>query len=140
MDTIDLCGKWEVRQNLTDEAFEASVPGCVHTDLLAAGKIPDPFFGENECEVQWIGETRWAYRRSFTVSSDFLRHDSLILRCEGLDTFASLAVNNRSIGRTGNMFRRYEFDLKDHLQEGENRIDIVFDSPLPFIEKRNKKP
>ena len=46
MKTIDLCGHWEVRRNGTDETFDASVPGCVHTDLLAAGKIPDPFFGE----------------------------------------------------------------------------------------------
>jgi beta-mannosidase len=25
----------------------ASVPGCVHTDLLAAGLIPDPFLDDN---------------------------------------------------------------------------------------------
>ncbi len=26
----------------------ATVPGCVHTDLLAAGLIPDPFRDDNE--------------------------------------------------------------------------------------------
>ena len=29
----------------------ARVPGTVHQDLLAAGRIPDPFYGENERQV-----------------------------------------------------------------------------------------
>jgi len=33
------------------------VPGCIHTDLLAAGKIADPFYRDNEKDVQWVGET-----------------------------------------------------------------------------------
>jgi len=34
----------------------ATVPGCVHTDLLSAGLIPDPFHDSNETALQWIGE------------------------------------------------------------------------------------
>ena len=37
-------------------------------DLLAAGAIPDPFFGDNEDALQWIGKTDWTYTRSFEVA------------------------------------------------------------------------
>ena len=32
----------------------ASVPGTVHTDLLAAGIVPDPYLDDNEHVLAWI--------------------------------------------------------------------------------------
>ena len=37
----------------------ATVPG-VHTDLLAAGLIPDPYLDENERQLEWMRAT-WRY-------------------------------------------------------------------------------
>ena len=34
--------------------MSGEVPGTVHTDLLRAGIIPDPFLGAHELDVQWI--------------------------------------------------------------------------------------
>ena len=39
----------------------AAVPGCVHTDLLAAGLIEDPYLDANETGLAWIGRTDWRY-------------------------------------------------------------------------------
>ena len=39
----------------------ATVPGLVHTDLLAAGLIPDPYLDRNEQKVTWIGESDWRW-------------------------------------------------------------------------------
>ncbi|MGA5249062.1 glycoside hydrolase family 2 protein [Streptomyces pseudogriseolus] len=47
----------------TGQALPASVPGCVHTDLLAAGLIPDPFLGRDETEVAWVGRRTWSTAR-----------------------------------------------------------------------------
>ena len=41
---VDLGGTWRVAMEGSDQAIDATVPGCIHTDLLAAKKIPDPFF------------------------------------------------------------------------------------------------
>ena len=41
MNTQSLAGKWQFRQAGTDEWLPATVPGGVHTDLLALGRIPD---------------------------------------------------------------------------------------------------
>ena len=43
----------------------ATVPGCVHTDLLAAGLIPDPYRDDNEERLHWIGHRDWVYRSAF---------------------------------------------------------------------------
>ena len=59
---LDLNGSWQLSRSGLDDWIPATVPGCVHTDLLAAGKIPDPFYRDNEKSLQWIGETSWTYQ------------------------------------------------------------------------------
>ncbi len=45
---------WQFRK-AGDTIWNAStVPGCVHTDLLANKLIPNPFYRDNENKVQWI--------------------------------------------------------------------------------------
>ena len=49
----------EVPPELRGEMLAAQVPGCVHTDLLRAGKIADPYRELNEFSSRWIGQTAW---------------------------------------------------------------------------------
>src|ERR1039457_997908 len=133
---IGLNGAWQLARSGSDEWFPATVPGCVHTDLLASGKIPDPFFRDNERDLQWIGEADWNYRRTFDVPEEIIQHDRVLLRCEGLDTLAVVKINGREAGRADNMFRTWEFDAKPVLQAGENLVEISFTSPLPLMKER----
>jgi beta-mannosidase len=137
LETFSLNGAWQVARTGDGKWLPATVPGCIHTDLLAAGKIPDPFFRDNEQKIQWIGETNWTYRRTFEISAADLAHDRVLLRCEGLDTFATIRVNGHELARTDNMFRTYEFDAKPVLKAGTNTIEILFESVLPYMQKRN---
>jgi len=139
MQTIDLSGEWNLKQSGKKELTKAAVPGCIHTDLLAAGKIPDPYYRDNESRLHWIGEVDWLYTRTFNIPAAFLKHERIILRCEGLDTFATIAINNQVIARTENMFRTYEFDVKNALKPGKNTIQVRFDSTIPYINKREKE-
>jgi beta-mannosidase len=118
------------------DAIPARVPGCVHTDLLAAGKIDDPFYRDNEAGLQWISEADWVYSRTFDVPADLLQHDRVLLRCEGLDTLATITLNGRRVGRCSNMFRTWEMNLKDALHPGENAIEVRFASPIAYIKER----
>ena len=133
---LSLNGAWQVSKAGTGDPFPATVPGCIHTDLLAAGSIPDPFFRDNEKEVQWVGESNWVYRRTFQVPEDLLAHDRVLLRCEGLDTFAVVQINGQLLGQANNMFRIWEFDAKPALKPGENLIEVAFASPLPYMKER----
>jgi beta-mannosidase len=132
---LSLNGNWQVVQAGRDDWIPAKVPGCVHTDLLAAGKIPDPFYRNNETVVQWVGQSDWIFRRTFEVPAEVLKIDRVLLHCEGLDTLATVKINSQEVGRADNMFRLWEFDVKPALVAGENTIEISFQSPFTYIKQ-----
>ncbi|MGW2613255.1 glycoside hydrolase family 2 protein [Streptomyces sp. NPDC001500] len=98
---------WTLRHE--GKALPAVVPGCVHTDLLAAGAIPDPFLGLGESEVAWVGRREWTYETHLpSVPSG---HEQTDLVFDGLDTVAEIRLNGRLLGRVRNMHRSYRFDV-----------------------------
>ena len=127
-----LAGGWEFQQIGTAEWLPARVPGGVHTDLLALGRIPDPFVGDNEKRVQWVAEADWEYRCQFTATPDLLHQPHTWLVCDGLDTLATVKLNGRELGQTENMFRQYRWDVTSLLKSISNELHIVFKSPVRF--------
>jgi beta-mannosidase len=108
----------------------ATVPGVVHTDLERAGLIPDPFYGDNEKRLQWIGLTDWEYTCDFDVSATSLHQQHAELVFEGLDTFADVQLNGKSVLHTDNMFRSWTIDAKTYLAVGHNTLTILLHSPI----------
>lgn len=137
MKILPLSGAWTLTRSDDDRTYPAQVPGGVHQDLHAAGVIPDPLYRDNEKDLLWIGETEWVYRRTFEVERSFLRLRRVILRCEGLDTLATIRINGIEVGQTANMFRCYEFNIKKALRRGENTIEVAFAAPLTYIREMN---
>ena len=113
----------------------ATVPGCVHTALLAAGRIDDPYLDENETKLSWIGRTEWEYQTSFAAGPESPRTD---LVCAGLDTVAAIELNGEQVGRTANMHRGYRFDVRPFLRAGVNTLRIKFDSPYAYAEEQQR--
>lgn len=112
----------------------ATVPGCVHTDLLDAGLIPDPYLDLNEIAVDWIGRQSWRYETTFQWTPD-PSADQVDLVCAGLDTVATVLVNDVEVGGTRNMHRSYRFPVRHLLREGENHLIVVFDSAWDYAEQ-----
>jgi beta-mannosidase len=108
------------------EAIPATVPGTVHTDLLAAGLIPDPYLDLNEITVDWVGQCDWRYETRFDWQDDSAGHAELAFA--GLDTFATITLNGVDIGQASNMNRTWRFAVRDHLQVGENHLVVTFES------------
>lgn len=132
-----LTGAWEFRQANKEEWLPASVPGGVHTDLLASGCIPDPFEADNEKKVQWVAESDWIYRYDFDCSPELLAEEQIFLVCEGLDTLARVVLNGHELGHTENMFRRYEWEVQSFLNRaGENELTISFSSPVKYAAEK----
>ncbi|MBP7962501.1 MAG: glycoside hydrolase family 2 protein [Caldilineaceae bacterium] len=128
-----LTGAWQFRQADTEAWLPATVPGGVHTDLLALDRIPDPFVGDNERRVAWVAEADWDYRHQFAVTADLLNQPHIWLVCDGLDTLATVELNGQTLGQTDNMFRQYRWDVKPLLKTGENELCIAFASPVGFV-------
>jgi len=118
--------------HLAGRTLPAAVPGCVHTDLLAQGLVPDPLIDRNEELVQWIGGCDWRYRCRFTATPELLAHDRVDLHCEGLDTVATVEVNGRVVGRAENMHRPHRFDATAALRPGANEVVVTFTSALTY--------
>ncbi len=136
MQIINLDGKWYLKQQGKKDIIVATVPGTVHSDLLAAGAIPDPYYRDNEDSLKWIASAEWIYSRTFGLTGDFLKNKHILLHCEGLDALAVIKINSHIVARTENMFRTYEFDVKRFLKSGENKIEVRFLSTADYIQKR----
>ena len=114
----------------------ARAPGDVHSALLEAGRIPDPFYDRNEDECAWIEEREWWYRTTFTLSGDALAADErLELEFAGLDTYATVWLNGSQLGTAQNMFRPAVFDVSAAITVGQvNVLAVCFDRPLDHTE------
>lgn len=121
---------WQFRRSGTTEFLKATVPGTVHTDLMQNHIIQNPHFGTVEKDVQWIENEDWEYYTTFLVSSGELASENIELVFEGLDTYASISLNGVNVGTTDNMFRCWEFEVKNLLKKGKNELKIVFASSV----------
>jgi len=135
---LSLAGDWKFHRVGSRASHPARVPGSVHADLLALGEIEDPFFRDNEKDLQWIGEADWCYWRVFRVSASLLKSKRVLLRCHGLDTLATIRLNGQRVGRADNMHRVWEFDVTRKLKAGPNRIEITFASAAAAVRKLQK--
>jgi beta-mannosidase len=56
---IDLSGTWILRDSAGEHDTAMQVPGDVHSALLAAGLIADPYHGRNEYALRWVADRDW---------------------------------------------------------------------------------
>ena len=140
MEKVLLNGSWTLE--IPGSAYgkvAANVPGSVYHDLLNAGLMEDPFYRDNEMAALKLMDNDFHYSRNFTVSGNLLENDAVLLRCEGLDTVATVYINGEVAGLACNMHRLWEFDVKKLLREGENTIAVHFASPTKYIKEQYAK-
>lgn len=128
--TIPINAGWQFHEAGKDQWRAATVPGCVHTDLLANNLIEDPFYRDNEQKQQWIGKTDWDYETHFAITPATLRHENIDLVFEGLDTYADVYLNDTLVLQADNMFRTWRVDCKRTLKAGDNILRVRFHSPI----------
>lgn len=121
---------WRFRQARSENWYPATVPGTVHTDLLANEIIEDPFFRLNERGVQWIDKEDWMYETTFTATHFEVEANNQQLVFKGLDTYADVYLNHQCILYADNMHRTWTCDVKGILKEGDNLLEVYFNSPI----------
>ncbi len=103
-DTIELT-EWEFSWH--NQRYSATVPGFIHTDLMAHGLIPDPYYGINEDSVQWVSQRPWVYTTR-VLKKDLPKDEMHYLVFEGVAGMAELTINGELVGYIENMFAPYE--------------------------------
>jgi beta-mannosidase len=124
------------REDFDDSHWiDAHVPGDVHTALLAAGCIEDPFYDRNEPKCAWVQDREWWYRLRFDGPATSLQPDERVqLVFHGLDTFATIYLNGQELGTSSNMFHAYTFDVSKLLRFGKpNTLAVRFDRHLDHV-------
>ncbi len=129
-DEVVIASNWEFRKTGDTSWLPASIPGTVHTDLLANQKIENPFFRLNELDVQWVDKEDWEYQTSFQLEKKALKRDHFELIFQGLDTYAKVYLNDTLLLETDNMFRTYKAEVTQKLKEGTNDLRILLESPI----------
>lgn len=144
--SLDLDGRWDLSWQdgpadtpagiRSGTSLAGTVPGQVHTDLMAAGLLEDPDTGFGELDQYWIGHSTWTYTRTFSwpatggtaETPETQPEPRTFLVADGLDTFAVVHLNGQEIAHTANQHVGWRWDVTDLLAVGENILSITFGS------------
>ncbi len=134
--------------------YRAEVPGCVHTDLMAAGVIPDPYLDGNEAALSWMHDIDWRYATALDPTTVALEAPGPVERVDlifdGIDTIATVrlgamraelveAAEQVELGRTYNMHRSYRFDISPHLTGGAMELQVDLHSASAYAEAEQER-
>lgn len=106
------------------EIFAAIIPGNVQLDLIAAGKIPDPFFGENNLKCKWVSDGCWMYTNKFEIPVEFKDKD-IFLKFKRTDYVARFFLNGNYLGYNTGMFSPSIFRINDSIDHNKEEQELI---------------
>jgi beta-mannosidase len=111
----------------------AEVPGDVITDLVRAGKLPDPYYEFNSLEAQWVNKKDWLYRAEFPLAPREGRRAFILFM--GVDYMSRIEFNEKLLEKHEGMFSRILLEITGLLKDdARNRLDVILmgipDHPL----------
>ena len=122
-DALNLSAGWRLSRIGGAETAPIDFPGDVHSALLAAGLIADPYWRDREMSLDWVHDSELLAERSFDLPATDGR---FVLTLEAVDCHAIVTLNGIEIGQPANRFRRYDLDVSDALRPGQNLLSIRF--------------
>jgi len=138
MHTVDI-NKWKLIRSADGSEYSCTVPFDTLSVLQDAGVIPDPYYGDNESRVQWVGKEDWILTAEFELDKASLHNSQIFLELNRIDTFSDVFLNNQKIGSTENMFMKYRLDLSTAVSVGRNILQIRLTSPVRTALNQMKK-
>ncbi|MDZ7361360.1 MAG: glycoside hydrolase family 2 protein [candidate division KSB1 bacterium] len=140
--TIDLNGEWKIYSPDGRFSLSGTAPGSLFYDLEKSGYWGehDVFFRENNHQCLEIANRDFIYEKFCEVPEALFdpRH-RIYLEADGLDTIAEIRLNGKIVAQTENMFRRYQFEVREMLQAGTNKVEIFFRNAIAEIARRQEK-
>ena len=122
-----------------DLHLPCKAPCTMYSVLLEHEKIPDPFYGLNERELQHLGEKDCAFTAEFSVEDALFAHVFAVLTRAGIDTICAVYLNGKRLDRIRNMHRTYVYEVKTLLLPGKNTIRLEFSSPMRYFAEAQRR-
>ena len=110
-----------------------TLPISVHTALLKANLINDPYYRFNDTELRWIiNDNDWVFQTYFQLETSTNKSSVICLEFDSIDTIASVYLNNKFILSARNQFIKYEiFHVNEYLNyDGDNFLQVKFSSAV----------
>ena len=136
MKKVYLHGGWSFTDASIGKRLDARIPGCLHTDLIAAGIIEDIYYRDNNDKYGWVENCAPVYETRF----DAVLGKNVRLKFDGIDTFADIYLNGTRLGEVHNMFIPHEYDVTALLKEKDNYLRVEFTSPIKAVEGMSVSP
>ena len=124
--------KWNLYHPVKKTWMEVGSHGSVQEFLFYAGELPDPFYGENEDKYTWIENYDWVFETQFFLTEEQFNSPFLELEFPGIDTYASVYLNDSLILEANNAFRPYRLQIKNIVKCGYNQLRLIFQSPINY--------
>jgi beta-mannosidase len=124
-----LAGIWNLSESGLSQTIPIELPGDILSALITAGNVPDPYSGEDESAVQWVGQRDWLLEKEFYLDEHFLSAPRIFLDLEVVDSLADISINGHFVGSSADMFMRFRRDVAGFLAQGRNRISVLIRSP-----------
>jgi len=98
--------------------------------------------GFNELQAEWVADKAWTYKVLLPQTSAAKDGTCYVLAFDGLDTFATVKLNDKVILESDNMFIPHRLDVTNKLNaDKENLLEITFASArLEAIKIKDKHP
>lgn len=125
---------FRIRVAGSEKWYPMTIPGSAMDTFVNEHILPDPFYRKNEYQVREFFRNDFEIEGKFLLKSTELRYKTIKILFHGLDTIADISINGHFVGHTENMHRRFEFSIKEYLQEGENILFVYLKSPIRYIE------
>ncbi|KAF2163060.1 hypothetical protein M409DRAFT_26506 [Zasmidium cellare ATCC 36951] len=102
--------------------------------------IPDPFLGLIELKCQWVAEKTWTYRttlphRAVRTAASGTKH----VLAFGLDTFATVKLNNTAVLTSDNMFVMHRVDVTKLVADTSDAIVLEIEVQSALLQGRRIK-
>jgi hypothetical protein len=131
---LSLCGEWELFRRKYKEKEDSFI-----------GKIKVPFPPESRLSgiEQTIEEGEsFTYKKTFSVSSDFLNEKTL-LHFGAVDQTAEVTLNGESLGAHTGGYLPFSLDVTAQIRAGENALTVTvldpLDTDVPYGKQRKKR-
>ncbi|HEY3595880.1 MAG TPA: hypothetical protein VGL13_18475, partial [Polyangiaceae bacterium] len=115
------------------------MPGTIHFHLQKLGKIPDPYYGRNELDLQWVDQQDWELKKTVRATPRDCKSARQELVFDGLDTVATVFLNGKRVGTSVNMFRQLVCDVSGVLLSGDNEVTVLLKSPTAYANREAAK-
>ena len=123
----EITSGWEMCEGdkvMTEDWYNATVPGTVLRTLVDQGVCPDPYYGLNNLAIpEELCRKDWWYRCSFCLSDQMLSKETLELLFSGINYKADIWFNGEKLGNIAGAFIRGRFDISA-LAKHENTLAV----------------